>query len=240
MSLSYSTALTQAPKTSAAVVQKPQAAAPVRKVVYPEVATTVRPYKASSADFQVWLDQPVWVTDSEKATRRDYIPAFADAITEWMRSIGYTMDGRWGKGHLVIARWMYAIHINEIARANYGATLAYPEIQHRDWPEDRETFGLYVNYDEVYDFMEGWKLIEDLDSEFRWGQRVYGELETLLYHYIDLENSRIGIQLANKICGSDSDSDSGSSRGRRRRGKVDDVYLREASEGFHGGRGSKV
>ncbi len=208
----------------------------VKKVVYSDVPVIRRPYTASGRDFQAWLDCKVWVSGNEKATRREYIPVFADALTSWMRSMGYTMDGRWAKGHRVVAQWLYAIQIMEIARCDYDAPLTYPQLLHRDWPEDRDVFNMYVNYASVNDFLDSWKNIEDLDYEFRWGRRVYEELEKLLYHHIDLDASRQGIKLANILIGSDSDSES---EGGRRRGK-DDVYLQEAREGLHGGRGSKV
>jgi hypothetical protein len=210
-----------------------------RVVSYSEYPSMKRAYKVSEEDFQTWLDTPIWVSDNEKGTRREYIPVFADALTDWIKKIGYTMDGRWGKGHRVVAKWLYAIHVVEIARCDYNTPLAYPEIIHRNWEEDHDEFSLHINYDIVDSFLEEWATIEDFDYETRWGSRVYEELETLLWHYIDIDASRIGIRLAEKLIGSDSDSDSGSGRGGRRK-KIDDVYLQEARDGLHGGRGFKV
>jgi hypothetical protein len=207
-----------------------------RVVVYSEYPTLKRGYKASESDFQVWLDTPIWVSDNTRGTRREYIPALADSLTAWMKTIGYKMDGRWAKGHRILAKWLYAIHILEIARCDMNAPLAYPEIIHRNWPEDKDEFHLYIDFHSISDFLEPWKTIEDLDYDVSWGRRVYEELETLLWHYVDLDASKIGIKLAEKLLESDSDSDSGG--GRRR--KIDDVYLQEAREGLHGGRGSKV
>ena len=211
-----------------------------RVVKYSEYQSMKRPYKISENDFQLWLDVPIWVSDNEKGTRREYIPELADALTDWMKMIGYKMDGRWGKGHRVVAKWLYAIHVVEIARRDTSGSLEYPEIIHRDWQEDYDEFTLNINYDIVHSFLEKWDTIEDFDIETRWGSRVYEELENLLWHYIDLDTSRIGIKLAEKLIVSDSDSDSGGSRSGRRRRKMDDIYVQEAREGLHGGRGFKV
>jgi hypothetical protein len=211
-----------------------------RVITYSEYPSMKRAYKASEGDFQVWLDAPIWISDNEKGTRREYIPLLADALTAWMKKIGYTMDGRWGKGHRALAKWLYAIHVVEIGRCDFNAPLAYPEIIHRNWQEDYDEFNLYLDYDSVSEFLEPWATIEDLNPDFRWGSRVCEELQKLLWHYVDLDVSKNGIKLAEKLQESDSDSDSGGSRRGGRRKKVDDVYLQEAREGLHGGRGSKV
>lgn len=238
MSTLYS-AVTQRSKPQPKQEEKTSRPVEAKKVVvYSEYPSMKKAYKASEGDFQVWLDTPIWVSDCEKGTRRDYIPLLADELTLWMKTIGYTMDYRWGKGHRVLAKWLYAIHVLEIARLDYNAPLAYPEIIHRNWPEDKDEFHLYLDFDSISDFLEPWRTVEDFDYDVRWGRRVYEELETLLWHYVDLDASRIGIKLAEKLLESDSDSDSGGSR--RGRKKVDDVYLQEAREGLHGGRGSKV
>lgn len=210
-----------------------------RVVSYSEYPSMKRAYKVSEEDFQVWLDGEVWVDDNEKGKRRDYIPHLADAITDWMRVIGYRMDARWGKGHRVLAKWLYSIQVLEIARCDFSASLAYPEIIHRNWQEDYDMYTAHIDYDMIEEFMESWKTIEDLDPEMRWGQRVYLELQTLLWHYIDVDSSKIGIKLAEKLVTSDSDSDGGGSRRGGRR-KIDDIYIQEAREGLHGGRGYKV
>jgi hypothetical protein len=58
------------------------------------------------------------------------------------------------------------------------------------------------------------------------------DLQDFLYSFIDLERSKHGRTIARIWEDSDSDSDDN--------WKSRDVYLRDASEGFHGGRGSKV
>ena len=219
--------------------EKPTQPVEVKNIVkYDEYPSMKRAYRVSEEDFQTWLNVPIWINDNTKGTRREYIPDLADSLTGWMKRIGYTMDGRWAKGHRVLAKWLYAIHILEIARRDYNAPLAYPEIQHRDWQEDYDEFNVHIDYDIISEFLEPWSTVEDLSLEFRWGSRVYEELQTLLWHYIDLDASRNGIKLAEKLLESDSDSDSGHSRRGHRR--VDDVYLQEAREGLHGGRGYKV
>ena len=198
-------------------------------------------YRVSSADFKGWLDSEIWLNDCEKGLRREYIPALTHAVREWMDTIGYKMSAQWTP--TVVAKWLYAISVVEVARQS-GASLSYPEPCHRDWQEDHDMYSCEVDFYSVSEFLESFKTIEDLDYDTSpIGRRVYEELQRLIYCYIDMDNSRRGKQLAAKILDTDSDSDSSGSRRRRqasRRTAEVDVYLQEAKEGYHGGRGAKV
>jgi hypothetical protein len=188
---------------------------------------------STNNDFQVWLDQSVWITNVEKATRREYLPHFAEDLTHFMSACGYTMDSRWREGHMIVARWMYMIHVQEFVTRKYDAMICYGGIHHRDWNEDFHEYAKIMDFDKISSFMERWKFYEDLDPETRVGQRVLHDLQNLLYHFIDMDNSKIGIMVATA---EDSDSDSEDVYRRTK----DDVYLMEAREGMHGGYGSKV
>jgi len=188
----------------------------------------------SYEDFQVWLDQEVWISNMEKGARRDYIPDFAEDLTDFMRVCGYTMDSRWASGDYIVAKWMYIMHVQEFVTKKYNQPLKYASIIHRDWNEDFLEYTQILTFDKISSFMERWKFYEDLDCDTVMGQRVLHELQNLLYHFIDMENSKIGILVATAE-DSDSEYDEPSSR----RGK-DDIYLMEAREGMHGGYGSKV
>jgi len=185
---------------------------------------------SSSSDFQVWLDQEMWVVANHKLARREYIPDFADDLTEFMKSCGYTMDIRWNNGHYIVAKWLYMIHVQEFVTKDYNGKLRYAEPHHRDWPEDFLQYTHMMNFDRISSFMERWRFYEDFDLETRAGQRVLHELQYLLYVFIDMDSSENG-----KLFDDDSDSEHDETyRGR------DDVYLMEARDGLHGGRGSKV
>jgi hypothetical protein len=191
------------------------------------------------SDFQLWLDQPVWFTDDTKVLRREYIPTFAEYLTSVMKGLGFTMSQEWGKGHKVVARWMYIIMRTAL---NYDKPVIYPEPFHRDWPEDLDEFQHLFTHEQAAKIIEQWKLCEDFDLDTRVGQRYLHELQHLLYPYIDMDASKAGIRVAIALEDSESDSDSWKSgRGRSRsrmRGK--DIYLEEAQEGYHGGKGFKV
>ena len=184
---------------------------------------------ASASDFQVWLDQEMWIEDNEKLSRRDYIPYFAEDLTEFMQVCGYTMDHRWNKGHYIVAKWMYMMHVQEFVTKDYNGRLQYAEHYHRD--EDFIQYSHIMSFDRISSFMERWRFYEDFDSEMRVGHRILNELQNLLYPFIDMENSKNSM-----LNGEDSDTEHDDTY----RGGRDDVYLMEAREGLHGGRGSKV
>jgi hypothetical protein len=184
----------------------------------------------SSSDFQVWLDQEVWVQGDYKVPRRDYIPAFAEELTKSMKSWGYTMDPRWNGGDYIVAKWMYMIHLQEFVTKQYNGMLKYAEPYHRDWPEDFLEYTFVMSYDRISSFMERWRFYEDFDPDTQCGQRILHELQYLLYPFIDMDNSKNGMLFDDY---SDTEVDE-VYKGR------DDVYIAEAKQGLHGGRGSKV
>ena len=189
------------------------------------------------SDFQLWLDQPVWVNDNTKVLRREYIPIFAEHLTSFMKSLGFTMCPEWGKGHKVVARWMYIIMRNEsYFRAN--THVIYPEPFHRNWPEDLDEFQHLFTHEATEALFDAWKICEDFDPMTRVGQRYLHEIQELLYPYLDMETSKAGIRVAMALEESESDADSWKSG---RIGRVrKDVYLEEAQDGYHGGKGFKV
>lgn len=181
-------------------------------------------------DFHLWLDQEVWTEGDEKMMRREYIPDFAEDLTIFMKSCGYTMDFRWKGGHYIVAKWMYMIHVQEFVTKKHRGKIEYADIIHRDWPDDYLEYTNALSFDKIANFMEGWQLYEDFDYDTCVGQRVLHELEDLLYPFIDMERSKNGQLVAN-----DSDSDN-----EKNYKNKDDIYIMEAREGIHGGRGSKV
>jgi len=195
------------------------------------------------SNFNLWLDEPVWVSANEKSTRREYIPYFADCLTSFMKSNGYKMCAEWKKGHLVVARWMYVIHRDELIYKQYDKKIRYPNPYHRDWEEDHAEFQHIMTHDTISSFIERWELYEDFDPDTRVGQRMLYEIQDLLYPYLDLVMSKNGMRVEDLLYDSDSDADSwksGTKRLHPRGAARVDVYMKEAQEGMHGGRGYKV
>lgn len=157
------------------------------------------PYRPTNRDFVRWLHQSVWVSGDQKALRKDWIPWFADSLTRWMEEKGYKMDGYWKKGHMAVARWLYAIQVQVIANKEQYGPLRYPEVKHRAWPEDRDAFELEVSDPELEKFLGEWQLVEDLDIHTPSGQRVLCELRQLLWTYIELESCRQGKRVARVV-----------------------------------------
>ncbi len=163
-------------------------------------------YRTPVWDFKDWLNQHIWVSDSEKAPRKTYIPALYYELTSFMKSKGYMMDGRWGRGPMIVARWLYAIHIHEVARKRSYEPIGYPEIHHRDWEEDRDVFDFHIDIQAVEAFMKVWRSVEDFNPETRQGFRTQVELPTLLYTYVDIDESYQGRKLARTLETSDSEA----------------------------------
>jgi hypothetical protein len=80
--------------------------------------------------------------------------------------------------------------------------------------------------------MDEWVDVEDLNSSSRVGYRIRNEIQDFIYHFIHLESSKQGRTIARFWDNSDSDSDDNKPK--------NDIYLRDAGEGFHGGKGAKV
>ena len=87
-----------------------------------------------------------------------------------------------------------------------------------------------IDCEKITEFMDAWANMEDGDPQTRVGQRIRNEIQDFLYIFLDLESSKQGKVIARFWEDSDSDSEDG-----RR-----DPYLHDASQGYHGGWGSKV
>ena len=185
-------------------------------------------YKVDSNDFQAWLSQTVWA-DCERIQRRSALPVLADSITTFMKNMGYNMDSRWksDKG-LCLARWIYRLQVQEDMRLDYRGDIYMPEIIHRNTMEDFDHFHHIVSCDVVRDFMSQWESLEDTSPNSRSGERIWNELQDFLYRYVELESSKQGKVIARFWEDSNSDSDSDTNEKKR------DIYLRDATKGYHG------
>jgi hypothetical protein len=189
-------------------------------------------YRADENDFKLWQRQLAWVGD-DKDERKYALFAFYESLTAMLKKNGYVMDHRWNSSQAnPLINWIYRIAVEEEARRNHNAEVAIPEIIHRNTQEDYDYFCGMIDAELTCAFMDEWSDIEDLSPLSLVGYRIRYELQEFLYHFVDLERSKQGQLIARFWDDSDSDVDEKwSSR---------DVYLRDASEGFHGGRGSKV
>jgi hypothetical protein len=138
---------------------------------------------------------------------------------------------------------MYSLAVVEQASINSRRRIKYPEPMHRDMQEDSDYFGFVLNWDTIEKFMNNWKYVEDFDVDTRMGHRIWYELSTMIYLYLDLDNSKNGDYIRGLFENSDSYSDGAEQGARRRilmRNDHNDVYLQEMQTGFHGGDWSKV
>lgn len=202
--------------------------------------------RISESDFQLWLDQEVWVSDCTTETRREWIPCFAEALTEWMEKNGYKMASEWKKGHRVVAYWLYVTHCVSLSTPedNDRRLLKYYKYYntHRNWPHDKDYFQSTVTINEIEDFLEVWKTVDMLDTSVPLGQMILLEFQDFLYTWIDPDRSKRGEMVARWFGESSSESDDASPtlRSLGRKKQDTDIYLLEARQGLHGGRGSKV
>ena len=183
-------------------------------------------------DYKLWLDQEIWITDSRRGKRREYMGKFQYELGRWMERLGYIMDSIW-KTKNVVGKWLYCIHYAEIVKQDQLGGIYYEAPNHRDWPEDRDTYEVYVTNDDIEEFLERWRTNEDFDADTRVGLRVRGEILRFIYMFIDMDSSKHGKKIARIMNDTDDEYDD-DDRGDK------DVYLVEAQEGWHGGGWQKV
>lgn len=189
-------------------------------------------YRADESDFKLWQQQLVWVGDN-KDGRKYALFAFYESLTAMLKKNGYVMDHRWNSNQKnPLINWIYRIAIEEEARRNHNADVYVPDIIHRNTEEDYHYFFHIIDSELIESFMDEWSDVEDLSSMSLVGYRIRYELQDFLYRFIDLERSKHGKVIAKFWEDSDSDIDE--------KWNSRDLYLRDVSEGFHGGRGSKV
>lgn len=176
-----------------------------------------------SKNFHLWLDQPVYISGVQTA-RRNYIPCFADYITNFVMTLGYNFIPKWKKGHLCVARWLYKMNIRCIK--HIITPFPYDDIPHRDWDLDYYNYYDVFDYDTITSIENAWKHVDDLNIETDLGSDVMNELRNFIWHYIDLETSPQGRLIANLVEGSDSETDE--------HGEKLDRYIQDMGEGYHG------
>ena len=164
--------------------------------------------------------------------RKDFVAEFAQSIRQFMNSHGYKMEDRLEKE---LALWMYRLHVQE-ARKKHGAPVELPEINHRDTQDDYDQYCQTIGEQEMKKFIDMWsaKLTDDLLEDTHVGNRIRYGLEEFLYRVINVEISKQGRFIANLWEASGSTSENEGHEPKK------DVYLEDATKGYHGGRGSKV
>ena len=180
----------------------------------------------------VWMSQNVWLDGFRP--RKDFVAEFAQSIRQFMSPRGYKMEDRLEKE---LALWMYRLHVQEVCRKNHGAAVNLPDIEHRDTQEDYDQYCQTVGEQEIRQFMELWsaKGTDDLLTDTHIGNRIRNGLEEFLYRVINVESSKQGRFIASLWDASGSTSESEMYDSAKK-----DIYLEDATKGYHGGRGSKV
>lgn len=168
-------------------------------------------YRRSTNDFQRWLNARIWMSGGEREIRKNYMPSFASSVRQWMEQRGYKMDSRWGP--MTVAKWLYAIQVAVVARKeSIFSPLSYPELLHRNWPEDQDNFDIEVSFEDREVYLDRWDSCEDFDRTTASGQKIRLEFEEFLWTYVDLENCRQGRKIASVVDGSDTEEDDDSVR----------------------------
>jgi len=190
-------------------------------------------YENNARSFEKWLKQPVWVAD-HKERRGVVLRNFYESLTNFMKDKGYVMDFRWYSNKInYLMNWMYRIWLEEHVRFNRNKEVYLAPPMHRNTEEDYEHFNSIVDMNSIEDFMKEWSFVAEFDSDYsRLAYRMEYELQDFLYNFVDLDHSKQGHVIARIWEDSGSDSDDN--------WKPRDAYLRDASDGYHGGRGYKV
>lgn len=199
-----------------------------------------REYRATNSDYQIWLSQEIWSGADTRDIRGEVIRNFTQDLTAWLDKLGYKMNTTWG--FRAVSNWLYSLAVVEQASINSRRRVKYPEPMHRNMEEDYDYFSFLLDWETVEKFMEYYKYVDDFDIDTKMGRRVWFELTSMIYPYLDLDSSKNGHYIRELFESSDSDSDGAEHGVRRevRKQETNDVYLQEMQHGFHGGDWSKV
>lgn len=109
---------------------------------------------------------------------------FYNGVSPWIYDLGY----KWNREEAVIARkfvrFCYDIHW---ALQTPTGELNPPEPQHRNYPEDRETFELFANSSAFSDFLELWKFRDEIV-----GTRLEFLILEFCYVWVDVSSGKPG------------------------------------------------
>lgn len=185
-------------------------------------------YKPCKRDFILWLNSSTLI-GGEKVLRKEWIPWFHRAIERWMNTLGYTMNESWKQSPLILAKWLYCVHVVEVARQDYMGNLYYDEPNHRDTIEDKDRFETVVSFMEIEKFMGQFDENEDLCYRGKAGQRTQIDLAEFLYCHINVKNSKQGHYVTRILDANASDSDEDDAGVRSNM----DNYVADSAEGWH-------
>ena len=193
-------------------------------------------YRINNSDFNLWLNQDIWSSNTIREKRKYILLEFNECVTKLLKNKGYSMDERWNSTTSIpLISWIYRIAVEETARYNYNTPVLIPRIIHRNTEEDYDYFYHIIDNDTIEGLMNEWSDVEDLSIDSRIGARIRVEIQEFLYTFIDLDSSKQGRVIARFWENDSSDSDHDDNKMVNR-----DNYLKDAVEGFHGGKGSKV
>jgi len=111
--------------------------------------------------YDAWMNRKAFLRDSlnQCTMEQAVLDFFYNGVSPWIYGLGY----KWNREEAVIARkfvrFCYDIHW---ALQTPTGELNPPEPQHRNLPEDRETFELFANTLAFTDFLEVWNFRDEI------------------------------------------------------------------------------
>jgi hypothetical protein len=164
--------------------------------------------------FDHWMRDETYIGQGcEKGTKKEAILYFFyEGLSPWIKSIGY----KWLRDQDIIA----AKFLRFCYEAEYALTkrrtisLLIPKTNHRDYPEDRDTFDYFVTTDDFNELIDRWSNTIPII-----GSRLQHFLIEFCYVWIDVESGRPGAWTLKNLEG---DGDSEEEDGQN--GNLPDMY----------------
>jgi len=138
--------------------------------------------------YKDWLQTPAYLNSGEiEVTMEEAMTDFFyRGITPWMRAAGYSWSTLDSEIHRKFMNFAFAI-CSTLASSN-TATLQVPFPNHRDLPEDRDTFDMFVDMSSFTDFLSKWKFRDEII-----GTRLDFLVREFCYTWINVECGKPGI-----------------------------------------------
>ena len=137
--------------------------------------------------FNEWLQTPAYLNAgyAEVTMEEALTEFFYSGITDWMKSCGYS----WSNTDSEIKKKFlnFAFAVSSTLEASRTATLQVPFPNHRNLPDDRDTFDLYADMSSFTEFLHKWSFRSEIV-----GTRLDHLIREFCYTWSDVEKGKPG------------------------------------------------
>jgi hypothetical protein len=157
--------------------------------------------RSSRVPIETWLRTEVYIGIGYlKGTKKDAVfDFFFNGLSPWIQSIGYKWSRTENEIAIKFIKFCYEAEFTLTRPRRF--TLMNPQPNHRNFPEDRETFDYFVSTDRFLEFLEQWQ-----GSLPIVGSRLEVYLVEFCYVWVDVQSGPPGTWTQKNLEG-DMDSD---------------------------------